>query len=404
MEHGSIKASATAGPAAGAAPVSGDVAALPIVDDMPEPPSPRQRRGRPFALDEKTEFFFEKITQVAPVILYVFDLQTMENVWVNRSVFDYLGYTQKEIAALGPDLLADLMHPEDRDLYGAHHERLLTLGPTDVARFEYRMRHKDGGWCWLISEDMAYARDENDRVCQIVGSAHDMTEAREREERIRLLMREMNHRVKNLFAVIGSMISLSGREKTDTKTALRNVRARVNALALAHTISIGEAQERDSALRDVVELILTPYAEDHEIAVTGDNPPLPWRAITPVGLIVHELATNAAKYGALHERRGRVAVTIQERSGTVTMVWREFIAPAPPAADMAHEGFGAVLTAQAAHQLGGSLTRRWRETPVEEGIAHRTAKGDADHGQRDAPDGAEDARTGGVEVTLTFRI
>ena len=371
-------------PAAGCAPGQADVADLPTVADLPDPPEPRAPRARPFALDEKTEHFFEKITQVAPTILYVFDLQSMENVWVNRSIFDYLGYAQDEIAAMGPDMLAGMMHPEDMERYGEHYERLLALGPTDVARFEYRMRHKDGGWRWLSSEEMAYARDGDDRVCQVVGSAHDITAAREREERIRLLMREMNHRVKNLFAVIGSMIALSGREKTDTRTALKNVRARVNALALAHTISIGEAQERDSALGDIVRLILAPYADEHDVAVSGANPPLPWRAITPVGLIVHELATNAAKYGALRSgtdgtgRRVAVDITANadvDEGDEIAMVWREIVSPAPPPADMETEGFGAVLTAQAARQLRGTLERRWRE----------------------------DETGGGVEVRLTFR-
>lgn len=348
-------------------------AALPSVEDMPPPPA--TARPRPFALDEKTELFFEKITQVAPTILYIFDLKLMENVWVNRSIFDYLGYSQAEVAAFGPDMLARMMHPDDMDRYGAHYDALLALGPTDVARFEYRMRHKDGGWRWLASEDMAYARDENDRVCQVVGSAHDITVAKEREERIRLLMREMNHRVKNLFAVIGSMISLSGREKTDTRTALRNVRARVNALALAHTISIGEAQERDSTLGEIVRLILAPYAEDGAVVVRGADPALPWRAITPVGLIVHELATNAAKYGALRGGCGRVVIDIAVEGTTVAMTWREVIHPAPPPADMGREGFGAVLTAQAARQLGGTLDRRWHE----------------------------DAAGGGLEATLAFR-
>ena len=376
-----------------------EIADLPTVDDVPDPPEPGRRRARPFALDAKTELFFEKITQVAPTILYIFDLQAMENVWVNRSIFDYLGYSQAEIADMGPDMLADMMHEDDMARYGEHYERLIALGPTDTARFEYRMRHKDGGWRWLASEEMAYARDENDRVCQVVGSAHDITPAKEREERISLLMREMNHRVKNLFAVIGSMIALAGREKADTKTTLAKVRARINALALAHTISIGEAQDRDSALGDIVRLILTPYAEEHDVEVTGANPPLPWRCITPVGLIVHELATNAAKYGALRTNAAmvagggngaadgdgaatdapeasRVAISVTRDTDDVILVWREAVSPAPAPVDMSRQGFGAVLTTQAARQLGGDLRRRWRE----------------------------DETGGGVEVTLRFPV
>ena len=316
-----------------------------------------------FTLNDRQDHFFRKITSVAPTILYVFDLRTMANVWVNRSIFAYLGYTNDQVAAMGGNVLSELMHPDDFARYDAHFARLLALGPTDIARFEYRMRHRDGGWRWLVSEEMAYARGDDDMVTQIVGSAHDVTESKEREERVSLLVREMSHRVKNLFAVVASMISLSARGETDVKTALSNVRARVNALALAHTISIGEAQEKDSALADTVRLVLTPYLDDHDIEIAGVNPSLPWRSITPIGLIVHELATNAVKYGALKEKRGTIRITIAEDgdSQSLSMDWHETVSPAPPAPEATDGGFGGVLTAQAARQLGGTLERRWHE-------------------------------------------
>ena len=326
------------------------------------------------------EAFFEKITRVAPTVLYVFDLTEMRNVWVNQPVEQFLGHSPEEVREMGENVLQSLMHPDDMARYGEHFERLRTLGPTETARFEYRMKGSDGSWRWLVSEDIAFARGPDDLVTRIAGSAHDITQAKEREERIELLVREMNHRVKNLFAVVGSMISLAGREDPALRGALKDVRARVNALALAHTISQGELTNRRAGLREIVRMILTPYEADHAIELTGDDPVLAWRATTPIGLIVHELATNAVKHGALGGHGGRLDVAIDAPDGEpVTLVWREIMPGSGPekvgetpdaegsvgAGDIlggmprakAEAGFGAVLMEQAAHQLGGTMRR-----------------------------------------------
>ena len=98
--------------------------------------------------DQSAEFF-EKIVSIAPSILYVFDLVEMRNIWVNRSMFLGLGYTSDEIAEMGSNLLQILMHPDDMARYPEHFKCLKQLAPDEIARFEYRMRGKDGAWYWL---------------------------------------------------------------------------------------------------------------------------------------------------------------------------------------------------------------------------------------------------------------
>ncbi len=129
--------------------------------------------------------FFNRITDIAPTTLYIYDLNETRNVWINRDVFEVLSYTSTEVRELGAELLATLMHPEDKVQYAAHYEHLRGLPAGEAAEFEYRMRHQDGSWRWFISREMAYARDADGAVSQIVGAATDITANKQAEEALR---------------------------------------------------------------------------------------------------------------------------------------------------------------------------------------------------------------------------
>jgi PAS domain S-box-containing protein len=135
--------------------------------------------------------FLTHITDVAPIILYVYDLHETRNVWSNNNLSLVLGYTRDEIQAMGSNVLSQLLHPEDAKRYATHYERLRCLETEEVAEFEYRMQHRDGSWHWLSSREMAYLRDDNGRVKQIVGAAYDISERKQAEaQREQLLARE----------------------------------------------------------------------------------------------------------------------------------------------------------------------------------------------------------------------
>ncbi|GFE65304.1 sensor histidine kinase [Litoreibacter roseus] len=305
------------------------------------------------------EDFFEKTAQIAPTILYVFDLKLMENVWINRSIFGMLGYTTDDIAAMGEDILQDLMHPEDWDRYPEHFEKLLGLKSDERASFDYRMRRKDGGWCWLNSVEMVYARDGTGGVQSVIGAAQDITEAREREERIRLLMREMNHRVKNLFSVVSALIMLSSRRETDVKSAMKKLGARVASLARVHDVSRGQDDPSDNAIQSLIREVLTPFDINKHVAVQGDNPELEWRHLTPLCLILHELATNAIKHGALGHVDGRILITVKTSERDLSVIWHEHNPKALGVPVKSEDGFGSVLIDRSTAQLGGEFTQDW---------------------------------------------
>ncbi|MBL8214002.1 MAG: PAS domain S-box protein [Bryobacterales bacterium] len=139
-----------------------------------------QRRTMEREASEKGELI-RAITSVAPVLLYVYDLQTGRNIWINEALSHILGYSVAELHQMGPSLLGTLLHPEDGAQYPAHFARLRMLAEGETAEFEYRMRHRDGGWVWLLSYERAFRRDERGVVVQIVGSAQDITLRREIE-------------------------------------------------------------------------------------------------------------------------------------------------------------------------------------------------------------------------------
>lgn len=125
------------------------------------------------------------VAEVAPNILYVYDVVEGRNVWANRALTSVLGYTPEDLAQLGAPLLPQIMHPEDMAGFHEHHQRLMALCDGEVAEFTYRMQCRDGRWVWLASRDMVFRRSAAGEVQQIVGSALDVTTEREALETLR---------------------------------------------------------------------------------------------------------------------------------------------------------------------------------------------------------------------------
>jgi two-component sensor histidine kinase/CHASE3 domain sensor protein len=197
---------------------------------------------------------------------------------------------------------------------------------------------------------------------------------REANERTELLARELTHRVKNLFSVILSIVTLSGRKQASSGEILGDIRDRIRALSLAHSASLGSQGTARASLGPVVVTTMEPYADDGgtRVRVSGPDVELPVRMVTPLGLIIHELATNAVKYGALSVESGTVDIRWEIDGGdpavpSLILDWIETGGPAiaPETADHA-KGFGSQMTTLAARQLGGVIEREW---PISGAIA-----------------------------------
>ncbi|HVF94463.1 MAG TPA: PAS domain-containing protein, partial [Sphingomonas sp.] len=167
------------------------VSAIGVLFDV----SPRRRAEE--ALRE-SEAFTRRISEIAPSILYVYDLKDRRSIWANRGMTTVLGYSAEQIAAIGDRLIRELMHPDDLGPYKEHLALIATLEDGQSAEVRYRLKRPDGEWVWLHSQDMVFRRDADGRPRQIIGAAIDVTQQeaataalRQSEERYRALFEAM---------------------------------------------------------------------------------------------------------------------------------------------------------------------------------------------------------------------
>ena len=210
-------------------------------------------------------------------------------------------------------------------------------------------------------------RTERNRA-QAAAEAEQAAALREANDRAQLLARELNHRVKNLFSVVLSIVTLSARKQAPTPEIIDDIRARIHALSRAHVASQGRPGDATVHLAATIDETMKPYADadGHRVRIGGPDVELPVRMVTPIGLIIHELATNAAKYGALTADGGALEIAWSvaaspEGHEEVTLSWIESGGPALPSDPPGPEatGFGSRMTELAAGQLGGRMEREW---------------------------------------------
>jgi PAS domain S-box-containing protein len=187
-------------------------------------------------------------------------------------------------------------------------------------------------------------RDVSGRLIGLTGAAVDITERKEAEAHLRLLMRELTHRSKNLLAVIQAMARQTARHSGSIATFLERFSARVQALARSHDLLVAEGWH-GASLNDLVRSQLAHYldGDSNQVSIDGPDIQLKPEATQSLGLALHELVSNAAKHGALSKLTGRVAVTWQPlpEDGGVELVWRE--TNGPKVTEPKRRGFGSVV-------------------------------------------------------------
>nr|WP_277819303.1 PAS domain-containing protein [Pseudoroseomonas vastitatis] len=256
-----------------------------------------------------------------------------------------------------------LVHPEDRSRIQQAVQRVMA-GETDTYDAEFRVIWPDGTLHWLHSVGRA-VRHENGAVRQVSGVSMDVTEQVEARQRRDLLAREVDHRAKNALAVVQSLLRLTPISEPEAFVAA--VEARVSALARAHSL-LAEAGWLGADLRRVAERELAPYAvgstDGGAVRLEGPAVPLAPTAVQPLAMLLHELATNAAKHGALSRPGGHVEVRWRAgrragEDGLLHLRWSEVGGPGAVAIPV-RRGLGSrVIETTIRGQLGGSIERRW---------------------------------------------
>jgi len=291
------------------------------------------------------------------------DLNGIITSW-NAGAQRLFGYTAEEV--LGKPVT--ILIPHDRQSEEPRILAQIRRGER-VETYDTVRRRKDGGLI-AISLSVSPVRDGNGRITGASKIARDITERKRAEERQHLLMREMEHRLKNLFALSGSVVSLSARTARTPRELATAVQQRLQALAGAHALSLprtiedAEHLQKSTSLRELVESVISPFDPRSDgpaslIEIGGCDVPLSGGSVSSFALLLHEFATNAAKHGALSVPGGRVAIDCAVVDDRLVLVWRERGGPrigGPPE----HEGFGALLirTIVRGH-LHGELAHDW---------------------------------------------
>jgi len=193
---------------------------------------------------ERSRRFIESVANTTPNLLYVYDIPAGRNVYVNDRISQMLGYSKEKVQAMGSRLVETLVHPDDVEQAAAHLCRMAAARDNEVYENQYRMRSANGEWRWLLSRDVVFARDEEGRVAQILGTAEDVTERKRAEQALRESEQRYRLLAENVTDVIWSF-DLSMR-RTYVSPSVQRLRG--------YTV--------EEAMRQRLEDVLTPASLD----------------------------------------------------------------------------------------------------------------------------------------------
>ncbi|MBX9776517.1 MAG: response regulator [Xanthobacteraceae bacterium] len=249
-----------------------------------------------------------------------------------------------------------LIHPEDL----ARIEKIIRRGTGESNTFqtEARIVRPDGQTRWCICA-AAMTSDTLGNVTQASGVTIDITELKEAEARRSLLVREVDHRARNALAIVQSIVRMTKSNSIDTYVS--TVEGRIAALSTAHAL-LAESRWEGASLNRLVDEELAPYrsGDVERIAIAGPAVFLKPETAQIVAMVLHELCTNAAKYGALSDAAGKVRLHWKCEQNKLSLQWEETGGPrltSPPT----NRGYGSkVIIASIQKQLGGTATFDWR--------------------------------------------
>lgn len=236
-----------------------------------------------------------------------------------------------------------------------------SLETGEPYEIEYRLRHRTGQYRWTLGRALPL-RNAAGEITRWFGTCTDIHEQKLTLEEREMIAHELSHRIKNIFSVINGLIGLSTREHPEIAKATDELRERVMALGRAHDFvrphSANSASELgQSSLQGVLRQIFAPYGENRVI-LEGEDIEVDDRSATPLALLFHELATNAAKYGALSVAEGKVVLNTGRDGDACIIDWSERAGPFT--AEPSHEGFGSrLISLSVERQMSGTIERRW---------------------------------------------
>ncbi len=256
------------------------------------------------------------------------------------------------------------VHPDDMERVWAGIAAAFDPADPKPLSIEYRTRRGDGKIRWVETHGLAYfeGAGRQRRPVSVIGTVADITERREREEKEHLLIREINHRAKNMLSVVDAIA-----HQTVTRNPedfIERFSERVQALSANQDLLVRN-EWNGVEIADLVRAQLAHFTDliGVRIAVQGPRLRLNAASAQAIGLALHELATNAGKYGALSTDNGRVDIGWRLSGDTLTMSWTE--SGGPPVSAPRQRGFGTlVMEVMAERSVGGTVNLEYAPTGV----------------------------------------
>ncbi|WP_375383592.1 HWE histidine kinase domain-containing protein [uncultured Sphingomonas sp.] len=276
-------------------------------------------------------------------------------IFANDAFLKLTGYVREEVLAKSfQSLLAVGADPEGMPLVEAAFRGECEHEP------EIHYRRKNGSEFWA-SVFVSPVCDDGGTVVQQFVSFVDLTRHRQESARCRMLIDELNHRVKNTLSTVQSIVTQALRRPAEPAAIREAIESRIMALSRSHDL-LTSGNWEGAGLHDLVDTALHPFqvvaGRAERFTIIGDNVHLAPNATLSIAIALHELATNAVKYGAFSNDAGTIAIdwTVSRAAGgeRLELRWRE--RDGPPVAQPTHKGFGSwVIERGLAHELSGRV-------------------------------------------------
>ena len=311
-----------------------------------------ERRARAAALQESEERF-RLLAEAVDSVFWIGDVREQRVIYVSPAYERVWGCSREQLDR-DPKAWRAQVHPQDRARTDQVIDEMLA-GRREAYELIYCMQGRDGALRWVRDKAWLVRSGETLRV---VGIATDVSAEKAAEEKQRLLTQELDHRLKNSFALVQSILRLSARSARDLEEFVEGLEGRIRALARGQDVLVTDPW-RVADLEAIVREVLVPYAaQEHRSQIEGPPVQVAASAVPLFHMAFHELATNAAKYGALTAPGGQVSVRWQiqsdERGQALRLTWQESGGPVvqPPT----RRGFGSMMIEQAlATEFGGEI-------------------------------------------------
>ncbi|MCE6968759.1 PAS domain-containing protein [Cereibacter sphaeroides] len=307
------------------------------------------RRAAEDALRE-SEALFRTVTEVMPQMVWSARPDGQPD-FFNRRWHDFVGPSAPEGAGW-----EDVFHPDDRAGIGLRWSRALSTG--DPYEVECRMRHAGGGYRWVLCRAVP-VRGEDGRILRWMGTCTDIHDMKLAQERQQLMLEEMEHRVKNILALVQAVARQTFSVVPEAAEARDAFSGRLSALSCAYSHLNRESWSQAPLRQIVLGSLEGCGARTAAVVLEGPDIMLPPRTAVTISMAIHELGTNGMKYGALSVPDGRVAIRWQLTApGRLHLVWQE--RGGPPVPPPTRRGFGTRMIEQAlAAEMEGSVRLRF---------------------------------------------